>query len=145
MLTFTWSGPKSWNNSLTFNRHIVVVHFPSWLLNIVCTYSWSLIVGMMVSKNVKKSWYFDFQVHYRALINLHYQDFSVKYKVLIVKLPRLPWFLEKKFDYHDFTWKIMIIKANKCSIVNLKFTIPQFFDIFGHHHPDNWGPTVLCT
>ena len=35
------------------------------------------------------------------------------------------------------------MEANKCSLVNLKFKISWFFDIFGHHHPDNnKGPTV---
>ena len=34
------------------------------------------------------------------------------------------------------------MEVNKCSLVNLKFTIPQFFYIFGHHHPNIWGPTV---
>ena len=37
------------------------------------------IIGMMVSKNVKKLWYCEFQVHYRALINLNYRDFPGKY------------------------------------------------------------------
>ena len=42
-------------------------------------HSGSSIIGMMASKNVKKSWYCEFQVHYRALINLNYQDFPGKY------------------------------------------------------------------
>ena len=42
-------------------------------------YSGSSIIGMMASKNVKKSWYCEFQVHYRALINLNYRDFPGKY------------------------------------------------------------------
>ena len=35
-----------------------------------------------------------------------------------------------------------MMEVNKCSIVNLKFTMPKFFDTFGRHHPDNQGPTV---
>ena len=34
------------------------------------------------------------------------------------------------------------MEVNKCSVVNLKFAIPRFFDIFGLHHPDNQRPTV---
>ena len=31
------------------------------------------------------------------------------------------------------------------ALVNLKFTMYRFFDVFGHHHPDNQGPTVIPT
>ena len=41
----------------------------------------------------------------------------------------------------------MIMEVNKCSIVNLKFAIPQFFDIFVCPHPNNQRPLYdyLCT
>ena len=35
------------------------------------------------------------------------------------------------------------MEVNKCSLVNVKFAIPEVFDIFGCHHPDNQEPTVL--
>ena len=37
------------------------------------------------------------------------------------------------------------MEVKKCSLVNLKFAIFRFFDVFGHHHPDNQGPTVIPT
>ena len=45
-------------------------------------YSKSLNIRTRVSKNFKKSQYLNFQVHYRALINLEYRDFPGKTMVI---------------------------------------------------------------
>ena len=45
-------------------------------------YSKSLNIGTRVSKNFKKSQQLNFQVHYKALINLEYRDFPGKIMVI---------------------------------------------------------------
>ena len=46
------------------------------------------------------------------------------------------------FNYCDFCGKKFNYQVKKCSVVNLKFTILWFSEIFGHNHPGNRGPTV---
>lgn len=78
---------SEWNVTITTTNHSVV-------------YSGSLIIGMMKSKNIKKSWYCEFQVHYRALINLHYCNFSGK--ILIIEFfPKIPGNLGLFLLYSD--------------------------------------------
>jgi hypothetical protein len=66
---------------------------------------------------------------YRDFFNGHY-------------LLRISGFSQEKFDYQDFSRKILIIEVNKCSVVNLKIQLLGFFEIFGHSCPDNRGPPV---
>ena len=104
---------SEWNVTITTTNHSVV-------------YSGSLIIGMMKSKNIKKSWYCEFQVHYRVLINLNYCDFPSK--IIVIK------FFPKNHGNRGNFYPIVTMKKNhklrkifhKCKIGNASYQLKNF-------------------
>ena len=39
--------------------------------------------------------------------------------------------------------ELKILRYLECSVVNLKFAIPGFIDVFGRDGHNNWGPAIL--
>ena len=90
--------------------------------------------------------FFDLQIKFRStdcLICKSYFDLQIFRSANQVSIYRF-FDLQIKFRSKDFS--ICTMYYDKIFAIfpkmNLKFTIPQFFDIFGHHHPDNQGLTI---